>query len=119
MSSSDRFDAAVRMMHAAGQAGLLAEPLDDVAQPAALVARLDLARHADVIDGRHVDQEPAGQAQVRRDAGALGAERLLDDLDDDFLALLQQVFDLGGGRLPLAAAIAVGRPDVGRARRAV
>ncbi len=98
MSSSDRFDGRGPDDHAAGQAGLLAEPLDDGPQPAALVARLDLAGHADVVDRRHVDEEPAGQAQVRRDAGALRAERFLDDLDDDLLPLLEQVLDLRGGR---------------------
>ena len=106
MSSSGRFAAAVRMMHAAGQARLLAELLDDAAQAAPLVARLDLARHADVVDGRHVDEKAARQAQVRRDARALRAERLLHDLDDDLLPFLEQVFDLGRGRLPVAIAAA-------------
>ena len=96
--------------HAAGQARLLAEPLDDGPQPPPLVARLDLARHADVIDRRHVDQEAAGQAQMRGDAGALRAERLLDDLDDDLLALFQQVFDAGGRRLLVAIAAPARRP---------
>ena len=100
---------------AARQARLLAELLHDRAQPPALVARFDLPRHADVIDRRHVDEEPAGQAEMRRDARALGAERLLHDLDDDFLAFLEQVLDLGGGRLALgtpaiAAAIVAGAP---------
>ena len=45
----------------------------------------------DVIDGRHVDHIAAGQGDVRGDARALLAERLLGDLDDDFLAFLEQV----------------------------
>ena len=43
---------------------------------------------------RHEHQEAAGHRHVRRQPGTLGAERLLDDLDDDFLSFLQQVFDL-------------------------
>ena len=86
---------------AAGQARLIAEPLDDAPEAAPLVARLDLARDADVLDGRHVDQEPSRQAQVGRDARALGAERLLDDLDDHLLAFLEEVFDLLRGQRAL------------------
>ena len=53
----------------------------------------DLARDADVVDGRHVDQEAAGQRDVRGDARALLAQRLLGDLNDDLLAFLQQIGD--------------------------
>src|SRR6185436_8012866 len=80
---------------AAGEAVRLAELADDAAQPRPLFARLDLARHADVIDGRHEDQEPPRHRHVRGEPGALGAERLLHDLDDDLLAFPQQLFDLG------------------------
>ena len=59
----------------------------------------DLARYADVIDGRHVDQEAAGQGDVRGDAGALLSQRFFGDLDDDLLPLAQQVGDGGRGRL--------------------
>ena len=48
--------------HAAGEAVLLAELADDAAQAAALLARFDLPRHADVVDGRHEHEEPARQA---------------------------------------------------------
>ena len=101
---------------AAGEAVRLAELADDAAQPAALFARLDLARDADVIDRRHEDQEAPGHRDVRREAGALGAERLLDDLDENLLAFLEEVFDLwAAGRsrfvstrpLPLPAAVFV------------
>src|SRR4029079_1243823 len=50
---------------------------------------------------------------VRGEPGALRAERLLDDLDDDLLAFLQQLFDLLlrlfaiAARVPLAAALVV------------
>ena len=81
--------------HAAGEAVLLAELADDAAQAGALVAGLDLAGDADVIDRRHEDQEAARHRDVGREAGALGAERLLDDLDEDFLPFFEQVLDPG------------------------
>ena len=90
--------------HAAGEAVLLAELADDAAQARALFARFDLARHADVVDRRHEHQEPARHRHVRGQPRALGAERLLDDLDEDLLAFLQQVFDLGLGLVAIAIA---------------
>ena len=78
---------------AAAEAVLFAELLDDAAQAVALVARLDLAGDADVVDGRHEDEKPARQRRMRRQTRALGAQRLLGDLDDDFLAFLQELFD--------------------------
>ena len=89
--------------HAAREAVLLAELADDAAQAAALFPRVDLARHADVVDRRHEDQEPAGHRHVRGQARALGAERLLDDLDEDVLPFLQQVFDLGFGTVAIVS----------------
>ena len=100
--------------HAAAEAVLLAEFLDDAAQARALVAAVDLARDADVIDGRHEDQEAAGQRDVTGQARALRAERLLRHLDDDVLPFLQQLFDLRLGRPFLLVAIA-GRRDRGLA----
>ena len=67
--------------------------LQDALQPLALFVAGDLARDADVIDRRHVDHEPARQRDVRCDARALLAERLLGNLDDDLLPFLQQVGD--------------------------
>ena len=90
--------------HAAGEAVLLAELADDAAEPGALVARLDLARDADVIHRRHEDQEAARHGGMRGQPRALGAERFLDDLDEDLLPFLEQVLDL---RLrPVAVALA-------------
>ncbi len=84
---------------------LLAEFAHDAPQAATLVARIDLAGNADVVDRRHEHQKPAGHRRVRGEAGALGAERLLGDLDDDLLAFLQQLFDLWlGALLPVAIA---------------
>ena len=102
---------------AAGEAVLLAELADDAAQAAALFARIDLARDADVIDRRHEDQEPARHRHVRGEARALGAERLLDDLDEDVLAFLQQVFDLGLGPVALVPRSRPPRAASSRSRR--
>ena len=97
---------------AAAEPVLLAEFLDDAAQPVALVARLDLAGHADVIDRRHEHEKAAGERRVRRQARALRAERLLGHLDDDLLAFLQQLFDfrLRSALAPLAAIAAAALP---------
>src|SRR5215813_1665973 len=78
---------------ASREATLLPELTDDAPQACPLVARLDLARDADVVDRRHEDQEPAGHGDMRRQPGALRTEGLLDDLDEDLLAFLQQFFD--------------------------
>ena len=96
MSASGRPDAAVRMMTPPVKL-CCSELPDDAAQPGPLVARLDLAGHADVVDGRHEDEEAARDRRVAGDAGALGAERLLDDLDDHLLPFLEQLVD---GELP-------------------
>ena len=76
--------------------------VDDLAQAVALVAVGDLARDAGVIDGRHVDEKAARQRDVGGDAGALGAERRFRDLNQDLVALAQQIFDA----LPFAGAAA-------------
>ncbi len=78
---------------AAREAVRLAELAHDAAQPASFLARLDLPGDADVIDRRHEDQKAPRHGDVRREARALGAERLLDDLDEDLLALLEEVLD--------------------------
>ena len=69
----------------AGDAGAVV--LQDALETAALLLAGNLARDTDVIDGRHVDQEAAGQGDVGGDARAFLAERLLGNLNDDFLAL--------------------------------
>ena len=76
---------------AAGHAGMVG--LEDALQAQALFVAGDLARDAHVLHRRHVDHVAAGQGDVRRDARALLAERLLGDLDDDLLALFQQFGD--------------------------
>src|SRR5690606_26209537 len=63
---------------------------------AADVFVLDLARHADAAQGRHQHQVAAGDADVGRERGALGADALFDHLDDDFVAAAEDVLN---GRL--------------------
>ena len=87
---------------------LFAERLDDAAEPVALVARLDLAGDADVIDGRHENEEPARERCVRSQSRALCAQRLLRHLDDNLLPFLQQLFDFGLG-IPIAPFPAIAR----------
>ena len=103
MSSLERPPAAVRMMTPPVKPCCFAELPDDAAQARALFARFDLAGDADVVDRRHEDQEAARHRDVRRQPRALGAERLLDHLDEDLLAFLQQVFDLGLGPVVVAS----------------
>src|SRR5580704_8523742 len=64
-----------------------------MAQAGALFRRSDLSRNAGVIERWHVDQIAAGQRDVAGDAGALLAQWLFGNLNDDFLALLQHVGD--------------------------
>src|SRR5206468_1798268 len=73
--------------------------LQNAFQPQAFVIARNFARHADVVHGRHVDQEAARQGDVRRDARTLLSQWLLGDLNDDLLPFLQQVADGGSGRL--------------------
>src|SRR5690348_12370886 len=65
------------------------------AQFRALLTVLDLAGDPDRRGVRHVDQEAARQGDLRGDARTLGADRLLDDLNELGLAPLQLVLDVG------------------------
>ena len=76
-------------------APLLPELLQDRLEPPPLLVVGDLARDADVLDRRHEDEVAAGERHVRRDARALRPQRLLEDLDDDLLALVQPLLDRG------------------------
>ena len=73
--------------------------LEDALQAHALLVARDLARYADMVHGRHVDQEAARQGDMGSDARALMSQRLLGDLNDDFLPFLQQVANGGARRL--------------------
>jgi hypothetical protein len=90
-----------------GETVLLAEFAHNAPEAAPFVARIDLARNADVIDGRHEHQKPPGHRGVAREAGALRAERLLGHLHDDLLPFLDQLFDFRlGALIPVAVTTA-------------
>src|SRR5471032_374237 len=78
-------------------AGAFSDPLEDLLETASLPLALDAPGNADVIDGRHVDQEPARQGDVRRDPSALGGDGVFGDLHHDLLTFTQQVRDRGLG----------------------
>ena len=104
---------------------LLAQVLEDRLQPAPLLVVHDLARDADVLDGRHEDEIAAGQGHVGGDARPLLAERLLDHLHEHFLSRLEHLLDGGrpvvvrGGGGPAARAVAGRRGFLARGRARV
>ena len=90
MSSSDAPSAAVRTMM---PPSLTCELLEDVLQARALVV-VEPARDAEALALRDEDDEAAGQRDLRREARALRLHRVLHRLDEDRLALADQVLDL-------------------------
>ena len=93
----------------AGQA-LGQELLQFLAQILALGFVLDALRDADVRVLRQEHQQPTGQAHLGRQARALGADRVLDHLHQQGLALVQDALD----RLAVVAvAVLAMLPDVG------
>ncbi len=80
------------------------EALGGLAQPVALLV-VQAPRHADALALGHVDQVAAGDRELHRQARALGLERVLDGLDQDLLAGLEQLGD--------ALALAAGAPAAG------
>src|SRR5262249_22360076 len=66
---------------------------DDVAQAAALAVRSDPARDTHALRPRRQHEVAPRNREMARDPGALGADRLLGDLDDDLLPLLEQRLD--------------------------
>src|SRR5215216_6014337 len=48
-----------------------------------------------MFDGRHVDQKPSGQGDMRSDASALFRDRLFCNLDQYLLTFAQQIGDCG------------------------
>ena len=67
--------------------------LDRRAQPRAFLGALDSPRHSDVVAGRHVHQMASGQRDRGGQPRALGAHRLLGDLNDDLLIAMQLLLD--------------------------
>jgi hypothetical protein len=66
-----------------------------------------------VVDGRHVDERPSRQRDVRRDPHPFVRDHVLRHLDDDLLPLAEKLVDGGerrlpGGRLGLAVLDVVG-----------
>ena len=78
------------------------------AQDLALGLVLDALRYADVRVLRQVDQQPSGKADLRRQPRALGADRVLDHLHQQRLALVQDALDR-----PVFMAVLPVLPDVG------
>src|SRR5256712_1607970 len=85
---------------------------DEVAQLGTLITILDLARDADLGRERHVDQEAAGERNLRGDARSLGPDRLFDDLNELRFAALQLVADVGKATTGGAAATTPTPPAV-------
>jgi hypothetical protein len=79
---------------------------DRLLQALALDRIGDASRHADVLRERHVDEMPARDADVPREARTLGPERLFLYLHQDLLTLLQDVGDIGGGLSAVRPALA-------------
>jgi hypothetical protein len=67
--------------------------LENALQAEAFFVTGDFAGDTVVIDRRHVDAVAAGEGDVAGDAGALLGDGLFGDLDQDFLAGLEQVGD--------------------------
>src|SRR4029077_14871149 len=65
--------------------------IDEMAQASAIFGGSDLARHAGVIERRHVDEIAAGESDMACNPRAFFTQRLLGYLHDDFLHLLQKV----------------------------
>ncbi len=72
----------------------------DIAEPAAVFVAFDFSRDADATEGRHEHQVAAGDADVGGERGAFGADAFLDDLDEHFVAALEDFLD---GRLEARA----------------
>ena len=70
---------------------------DEFAQARALGFFFDARRHADLGAAWHVDQEARRQRDVRGQPRALGAERVLDHLHEQVIALAHQRADVGFG----------------------
>ncbi len=78
---------------------------DHLPEPGAELLALDLAAHPHPGGVGHVDEEAAGEGDLRGHPAALGADGLLGDLDQEGLPLLEDVGDvreLAAGAAPRA-----------------
>ena len=80
------------------------------AQSLPRLALADLPAHAHALGERHVDEEPAGQRDLRGDARSLRGDRLLGDLNDQVLAALENILDRRRLRAAPASAAATSPP---------
>ena len=69
------------------------ELVHDLAELAALAFVDDLARDADAVEARHEHEVSAGDADVGRQGRPLGADALLDDLDQHLVAAAEDLLD--------------------------
>ncbi len=90
------------------------ERLDDLAQAGALLVG-QAPGNAQPLALGNEDDEAAGQRDVRRQAGALGLHRILDGLDEDLLAALDELLDLAA----LATTLELGNDDLVHVEKAV
>ena len=84
-----------------------AEPLENLLEALAFPVVFDLAGDAALRIERHQHEVPAGDADVGRDARALGADGSFDDLNDDFRAWRIEFRDVLLGDFALGF---IGRP---------
>ena len=84
-----------------------------LAQPLPLVLVLDAGRHTDAVAERHEDQVARRDRDESGEPRALGAERILEHLDEDVGALAHQLADAVGARRGVAVLGIVGLDDVG------
>src|SRR5688572_17919353 len=74
-----------------------------IAEHAALLLVFDLAGDADSAQGRHKNQIPAGNADVRGKRGAFGTDAFLDDLHEHFIAAAKDILNWRLDARPSAA----------------
>src|SRR5438128_10728769 len=65
--------------------------LDQFAQSHSLSIRIDFPRHSEVFDSWHVDQEAAGQSDMRSNARAFFRDRFFCNLHENFLTFAQEI----------------------------
>src|SRR5262245_50980416 len=67
--------------------------VNDALEPLPFFIRRDLAGNANVVDRRYIHYVTSGKRDVRRNAGALFAERFLGNLNQYLLTLTKQFGD--------------------------
>src|SRR5262249_20447756 len=86
--------------------------LDQLAEPRALVVGQPLG-DPDAAALRHVDEVAARDRELHREARALRLQRVLDDLDDDLLAGLDELVDATApAAAPLGDGLTAGQDDL-------